>query len=103
MQRRYCKWTGLNSTSHFINDSGTIEDCLKSVYGWVDEIFIVDSYSTDGTLEIAKKYTDKIYQHPFETQAKQFNWALGNLPISNEWVIRLDADEQVTPELREEL
>lgn len=80
------------------NEEKNIEDCLKSVYGWVDEIIIVDSYSTDKTLEIAKKYTDKIYQHPFENQAKQFNWALNNLPIKNDWVLRLDADERMTEE-----
>jgi glycosyltransferase involved in cell wall biosynthesis len=78
------------------NEEKNIEDCLKSVYGWVDEIFIVDSYSTDKTLEIAKRYTDKIYQHHFENYAKQFNWALENLPIKDDWVMRLDADERWT-------
>jgi len=85
------------------NEELNIEDCLKSVYGWVEDIFIVDSFSTDKTLEIARRYTDKIYQHPFENYAKQFNWALENLPIKTDWVMRLDADERVTPELKEEL
>jgi glycosyltransferase involved in cell wall biosynthesis len=85
------------------NEEENIEDCLKSVDGIVEDIFVVDSYSTDKTLQIAEKYTRKIYQHPFETQAKQFNWALGNLSISTEWIIRLDADERVTPELCDEL
>ncbi len=85
------------------NEEKNIEDCLRSVYGWVDEIFIVDSYSTDKTLEIAKKYTDKIYQHEFENHAKQFNWALNNLPIKTEWVMRLDADERWTEDGVEEL
>lgn len=85
------------------NEELNIEDCLKSVYGWVEDIFIVDSFSTDRTLEIARKYTDKIYQHPFENHAKQFNWALNNLPIKTDWIMRLDADERVTPELKEEL
>jgi len=80
-----------------------IEECLKSVYQWADEIFILDFYSTDKALEIVRKYTDKIYQHPFETQATQFNWALDNLPITTDWILRLDADERVTPELRDEL
>ena len=48
------------------DEEKNIRDCLESVKGWVDEIFIVDSYSADKTLEIARKYTDKIYQHPFE-------------------------------------
>lgn len=85
------------------NEEKNIGDCLKSVHGLADEIFIIDSYSTDKTLQIVRKYTDKIYQHPFETQAKQFNWALNNLPIASEWIMRLDADEMATPELVSEL
>jgi len=85
------------------NEEKNIEECLKSVHDWAQEIFIVDSFSTDKTLEIVKKYTDKIFQHKFETQAKQFNWALKNLPIKTEWIMRLDADERVTAELKEEL
>jgi len=85
------------------NEEKNIEACLKSVYDWVDEIFIVDSYSTDKTLEIAKKYTDKIYQHEFKNYAKQFNWALENLPLKGTWIMRLDADEYVLSELKKEL
>ncbi len=85
------------------NEEKNIEECLKSVFGWVEEIFIVDSYSTDKTLEIAKKYTDKIYQHPFENYASQRNWAQENLPLKNEWVFHIDADERATPELAQEL
>jgi glycosyltransferase involved in cell wall biosynthesis len=69
----------------------------------VDEIFIVDSYSTDRTLEIARKYTDKIYQHPFENHTNQWHWALKNLPIKNEWIFGLDADQRVSEELKKEL
>jgi len=85
------------------NEEKNIEDCLKSVYGWVEEIFIVDSYSTDKTLEIARKYTDKIYQHPFENYSKQRNWALENLPVKTEWILNLDSDHRVTYELSNEL
>lgn len=85
------------------NEEKNIGDCLKSVHAWAEDIFIVDSFSTDGTLDIARKYTKKIYQHPFETQAKQFNWALENLPLKSDWVFRLDADERVTQELDQEL
>ena len=85
------------------NEEKNIEDCLKSVHGWVDEIFVVDSGSIDRTLEIARKYTDKIYQHPFENYSKQRNWAQDNLPIKNEWVFHIDADERATPELADEL
>lgn len=85
------------------NEELNIEKCLKSVYGWVDEIFIVDSGSTDQTLEIAKKYTDKIYQHQFETQAKQLGWAFENLPLRSEWIMRIDADEMIPKELKREI
>src|SRR5262249_55279726 len=85
------------------NEEVNIGHTLESVKGWVGEIIIVDSYSTDETLEICRKYTDKIYQHPFQNQAQQFNWALDNVPIAYEWVMRLDSDEMVTPELAREL
>ncbi len=85
------------------NEEKNIEKCLKSVYGLATEIFIVDSYSNDKTIEIAKKYTDKVYQHPFENQAEQFNWALDNLPVSMDWILRLDADEFITVELIREI
>src|SRR5215470_14159574 len=85
------------------NEEVNIGHTLESVKDWVGEIIIVDSYSTDKTLEICRNYTDKIYQHPFQNQAQQFNWALDNVPIAHEWVMRLDSDEMVTPELAREL
>jgi uncharacterized protein (DUF362 family) len=85
------------------NEELNLEDCLKSVQGWADEIFIVDSFSTDKTLEIAKRYTGKIYQHTFEAQSKQFQWGLDTLPISNEWIMRLDSDERLTEDLKKEI
>ncbi len=85
------------------NEGKNIEKCLESVYEWVDEIFIVDSGSIDKTLEITKTYTDKIYYHSFETHSKQWAWALNNLPIKNQWVLGLDADQVITPELADEM
>ncbi len=85
------------------NEELNIKNCLKNVVDWAAEVFIVDSYSTDKTLEIAKKYSCKIFQHPFENQARQFNWALENLEIKNEWILRLDADEYLTEELKGEI
>lgn len=85
------------------NEEANLANCLESVSGLGAEIFIVDSNSTDKTLEIAGKYGCKVFQHPFESQARQMNWALAELPIKTDWVIRLDADERVTPELAAEL
>jgi len=67
------------------------------------EIFVVDSFSIDKTLEIAGQYGAKVVQHLFENQAQQFNWAIDNLDIKNEWILRLDADEYLTEELKEEI
>jgi len=85
------------------NEEKNIEACLKSLDGWVEDIFVVDSYSNDHTLEISRVFTDKIFQHTFENYARQYNWALENLPINTEWVMRIDADEKVMPALRDEL
>jgi glycosyltransferase involved in cell wall biosynthesis len=85
------------------NEEIHIERLLKNIGGWADEIFIVDSFSTDKTLEIARKYGCKIFQHKFENQAQQFNWALDNIKIKNDWILRLDADEYLTSELKDEI
>ena len=85
------------------NEEANIRETLESAKSWASEILIVDSFSTDRTLEICRRYTDKIHQHAFENQAKQFNWALDNVPISYEWILRLDSDERLTPELAREI
>ncbi|MDP3052540.1 MAG: glycosyltransferase family 2 protein [bacterium] len=85
------------------NEELNLENCLKSIAGWASEIIIVDSFSSDKTLEIAKKYTLNIVKHSFVNQAEQFNWALDNLKIKNDWILRLDADEYLTEELKAEI
>ncbi|HOJ15429.1 MAG TPA: glycosyltransferase family 2 protein, partial [Deltaproteobacteria bacterium] len=77
-----------------------IEACLQSVT-WADEILVVDSFSTDTTLEIARRYTDRILRHEYVYSAAQKNWAIPK--ASNEWVLVVDADERVTPGLRQEI
>jgi glycosyltransferase involved in cell wall biosynthesis len=86
-----------------LNEKHNLEECLNSVTDFVDEIIIVDSFSTDETISIAESYNIKWYQNKFVNQAKQFNWALGNIKIKNEWILRLDADERWTKEGFEEL
>ena len=85
------------------NEEKNIEDCLKSVSEIIDSIFIVDSGSTDNTLNICKKYTDKIYTNKFENYSQQRNWALDNLPIKTGWIMNLDADHRISDELKDEL
>jgi glycosyltransferase involved in cell wall biosynthesis len=85
------------------NEELNLEECLKSLADWCEEIHVVDSYSTDRTVEIAERYGARVTQHVFEGHARQRSWALQTLPIRSEWVIALDADQRVTAELREEL
>jgi glycosyltransferase involved in cell wall biosynthesis len=75
------------------NEAGNLPRCLSSVH-WADEIFVVDSQSSDGSIEIAQEHGAKVVQFHFNgTWPKKKNWALENLPFKNEWVLVLDADE----------
>lgn len=85
------------------NEELNLEKCLKSVKNIPSQIIIVDCGSTDQTIAIAKKYNAEIYTHPFTTQAEQFNWAIDTLKIEGEWILRLDADEEISPELLNEI
>lgn len=85
------------------NEERNLEACLGSLHGWTGEIFVVDSGSTDATVRIAERYGARIAQHPFETHARQWGWALASLPCAHPWILGLDADQRVTPELRAEL
>lgn len=85
------------------NEEIHIERCLNNAKRFAKEIFIVDSYSTDKTVDIALSMGAKIYQHPWENYSKQFNWGLQNLPITTEWVWRMDADEYLSDDLINEL
>ncbi|MDX2504034.1 MAG: glycosyltransferase family 2 protein [Gammaproteobacteria bacterium] len=80
------------------NEEKKIEDCLRSLQAVVDEIIIIDSNSTDKTLEIAKRYTDKIFLHDFQGYGKQKNLATNK--TANNWVINLDCDERLSSELQ---
>ena len=87
------------------NEEIHIRRCLENVADIAKDIFIIDSYSTDRTLEIAKEYANvHVLQNKWENNyAKQFNWGLQNADIHTEWVLRLDADEYLLPELKDEL
>jgi len=82
------------------NEKDKITDCLESIK-WADEIVVLDSFSTDGTVEICKKYTNKIIQKKFEGFGKLRNAALDS--CSNDWVLSIDADERCTEELKNEV
>lgn len=82
------------------NEEKNLTDCLESV-NWADEIIVVDAFSTDRTIEIAKKYTEKVFQKEWIGFADQKSYAL-NL-ASNEWILSLDADERVSESLKSKL
>lgn len=86
------------------NEELHIRRCLENVLPFAKKVFVVDCFSTDKTKEIALRLGAEVVEHAWPgNQAEQFNWALDNLPISTEWVLRLDADEYLLPELVEEL
>ena len=86
-----------------LNEERNLPGCLASLAGWVREIFVVDSGSTDGTLAIAREAGATVFQHPFEHYGAQRNWAIDNLPIAAPWTLHVDADERITPELCESI
>lgn len=88
------------------NEELHLEQCLRSVVGWAARVVVVDSFSTDRTLEIAASFAERgveLVQHAYAGPADQKNWALDQLELDTDWVLFLDADECVTPELAREI
>jgi len=85
------------------NESIHLARALDHLRSFVREIFVVDSFSTDNTAELAKAGGAQVLQNPFKYQAQQFDWALQNAPITSDWVMRLDADEVIEADLAEEI
>ncbi|MBN9660804.1 MAG: glycosyltransferase family 2 protein [Acidobacteria bacterium] len=81
------------------NEEQDLPGCLESLRLVADEVYVIDSGSTDRTLEIAAAAGATVLFHKFENHARQMNWALGNVPSNAAWMIRLDADERISPEL----
>lgn len=85
------------------NEEKTIEDCLKSLKDCTNEIIFVDNTSSDKTVEIAKKYTDKIFVRKNDPVMLNKNKNFGFTKVTGDWIISLDADERLTPELAVEI
>lgn len=85
------------------NEAPHIERCLSRIQPVVERVIVVDSYSTDNTVAIARRMGAEVYQHPFKHQADQFQWALDTIDIRTEWILKLDADEYFEPAAVEEI
>jgi glycosyltransferase involved in cell wall biosynthesis len=86
-----------------LNEELHIERCLRSAFQLTDQVFVVDSHSTDQTVNIAASLGAKVWQHEFKNYASQLAWALSHLPIETDWVMRMDADEIVSPKLARDI
>src|SRR2546430_5420652 len=80
------------------NEAQNVAKCLQSLLGVAGEIIIVDSFSTDNTEEICKKFGALFFQRQWKGYSDAKNW--GNAQAKNDWIISLDADEALSPELR---
>jgi glycosyltransferase involved in cell wall biosynthesis len=85
------------------NEEIHLARALKHVAGIATQIFVIDSFSTDATVEIATEHGATVLQHEFINYSKQFQWALENAPITAAWIMRLDADEIVEADLAKEI
>src|ERR1017187_5833111 len=85
------------------NEEKNIAECLEGVLGWPSQVVVVDSFSQDRTLEIARGLHCDVVQHAFQSYSDQRNWSLTEVPIRCEWVLFLDADERIPPKLRDEI
>jgi len=85
------------------NEENNIEKCIKSFGPLAKRFVIIDSYSTDNTLLISKRLGADIYQNEFVDHSTQVNWGLENVDYDSEWIMRIDADEELTEELANEI
>ena len=85
------------------NEAKHIARALRSVAALDARVLVVDSFSADDTVEIARAEGALVVQNAFVNQAQQMQWALLNMPVATSWVMRLDADEVLTPELIDEI
>lgn len=85
------------------NEAKHIGRCLDAISGIAEKVFVIDSGSNDDTVAIATQAGAVVLTNPFVNQAQQFQWGMDNAPITTEWVMRLDADEVVSPELAAEI
>jgi len=85
------------------NEQLHLERCIRSLPERVSEVFVIDCGSEDRTVEIAQSLGAQVLTHEWVNYATQLNWAVDNCPITAKWILRIDADEYLLPELRQEI
>ena len=86
-----------------LNESLHLERCILSIIHVFDKIYIVDSFSSDNTKDIANKYNAIFLEHNFINHSDQFNWSLNQIDKQTNWILRIDADEYLTESLKTEI
>ncbi|WP_353661134.1 glycosyltransferase family 2 protein [Hydrogenimonas sp. SS33] len=86
-----------------LNEEKNLPFALENVIGWAKNVYVLDSGSTDKTVEIAEEMGARVFYRKFDTYARQRNYAIKELPIDTEWMMFLDADEYILPELKQEI
>ena len=85
------------------NEEVHIERCISSLLPFADKVFIVDSFSTDNTVSIARKMGADVVSRAWKNYADQFQWAINNCGVESDWLMRMDADEYLEPDLIDEI
>lgn len=85
-----------------LNEEKNLPACLAAL-SWTDDIVVLDSFSTDQTTEVARQHGVRVFQRKFDCFAGQRNYALDSIEFKHDWILHLDADEVVTPALRQEM
>jgi len=86
-----------------LNEGHNMEAVCQNLSGWAQEVFLVDSYSKDNTVDIALEHGVRVVQRPFRDFGDQWNFALSELPITAPWTMKLDPDERITDELKQQI
>ncbi|WP_043758188.1 glycosyltransferase family 2 protein [Imhoffiella purpurea] len=86
-----------------LNEGHNMDAVCQNLCGWAEQVFLVDSFSKDETVDIALRYGVHVVQRPFRSYGDQWNFALSNLPISASWTMKLDPDERLSDELKKNL
>lgn len=104
MRKEISSWKGgacpVSVVMISLNEAHNMRECLDLLVGWAEEVFLVDSYSKDATVDIALEYGVHVVQRRFTGFGDQWNFAISQLPISTPWILKLDPDERLSTEFK---